>query len=64
MAYMLCLTACTFDPDGGVNSAKVSSVDKHIKLAPVVQCMHRYILRPFYRQPIDWSIAIATKNVD
>ena len=50
-------------PDGGVNSAKISSVDlQHIKLAPAVQCMHQYILRLCYRQPIDWSIAIATKK--
>jgi len=41
-------------PDGGVISAKISSVDLlHIKLASAEQCMHQYILHLCYRQPID-----------
>jgi len=40
-------------PNGGVNSAKISSVDLHIKLTPAEQCMHQYILHLCYRQPID-----------
>ena len=54
-----------FDPDGGVNSAEISSVDQHIKPASAAQCIYTNIFFAYVTaNRLIEVLQLQLKNVD